>query len=365
MSRGPLRGGGRNAASGWARFRASRWLRPLAIAVPIVVVLGAGLAVYLPWELSKATVPDLAGKRLTDASEALGSVKLTLQAPAGTELSLAEYTLIDSQDPAPGTRVLPNTVVTVTTHLGHVTVPDVSGKSFAEANGALQAAGLSVGQAWLGVPSDLAADSAAIDAALATLGFKASGLVPGSRIPLIATDLETSWPVTHEDPAPGAEVVAGSGVSLTVTVPFARVPDVGGQSKDAAIATLKAAGFDPGGITADGVVTAQTPAAGTLSIAGAAVDATLRHQVRYEASGTFGRAWMQWTAPGSSEITVDPSAKLPWSMTWWDTTAYGHVVVGPKAVLGSSATASCRILVDGVVVSDKSAIGTTPNVTCG
>jgi len=352
------------AGSGWSRFRASRWFRPLAIAVPLLVV-GAGLAVYLPWELARVAVPDLAGKSLAAAADELGSLKLTLQAGASTDLGLAPFTAIDSQDPAPGTRVSPNAVVTVASHLVDVTVPDLTGKSYIEAKAAIEAAGLSLGPSQMVVPSDLPADPTTIDAAFAADGITTSGLAPGSSAALTAPERAGAWPIAHQDPAAGTSAVAGSPLALTVTVPFAPVPDVGGQPQDAAVAALQAAGFDASGIAAGGVVTEQTPAAGTPWLVGAKVGATLRHQVRYEASASFPRAWMQWTGPGSSEIAVDSNARLPWSMTWWDTTAYGHVVVGPKAVLGSSATASCRILVDGKVVSERSATGTTPNVTCG
>jgi len=359
-------GGSTNEGSGWSRFRASRWFRPLVIAVPIVVVLGAGLAVYLPWELSKVAVPDLTGQSLSAAADELGPLQLTLQSDGSVDLALAAFTAIDSQDPAPGMRVRPNAVVTVASHLVDVTVPDVTGKSLADATAALKAAGLEPGAMTAQVPPDLPADPATIQAALTAGGLTVLQPMPaGATTALLAPDIGASWPVTLQDPQPGTSVKAGSPVAVTATIPFVPVPDVGGQPHDDAIAALQAAGFDTSEITTDGIVTAQEPAAGTSWFVGAKVGATLRHEVRYEASASFSRGWMQWIAPGASEITVDSNARLPWSMTWWDTTAYGHVVVGPKAVLGSSATASCRILVDGRVVAEQSATGTTPNVTCG
>ncbi len=350
--------------SGCSRFRASRWFRPLAIAVPVVVVLGAGLAVFLPWELSKVAVPDLAGQTLSQAATELGSLQLTLQAGDGTSPDLAGFTAIDSQQPAAGSRVVPDTVVTVVSHLLQVAVPDLSGKSYSDASAALEAAGLRVGQSVVAVPADLQADPATIQAAFAADGITIDGATaPGAEVSLMDPSIAAGWPVMAQDPAAGATVTAGASIALTATVPFVPVPDVGGKPHDDAIAALQSAGFDTSEITTDGVVTAQSPAAGTPWIAGTKVGATLQHYVEYQAEASTRTGWLQWQEPGSSEIQIDDAAKLPWSQRWWDTTSYGHLVVAWKFV--GSGTATCRIIVDGKVVSEQSFTGLTPNVTCG
>ena len=213
------------------------------------------------------------------------------------------------------------------------------------------------------MPGDLQADAATISAAFAAEGIAASDVRPGSTVPLGDPAIARDWPIGAQDPAAGTKVVAGTAVALTATVPFTAVPDVGGKSKDEAITALQTAGFDPAEVTGDGVVTAQSPAAGTPWIVGAKVGATLRHYVRYEAEATTKTGWLQWEAPGSSEIQIDDKARLPWSQTWWDTTSYGHLVVAWKFV--GSGTATCRIVVDGKVVAEQSFTGLTPNVTCG
>jgi len=347
----------------WARLRASRWFRPIAIATPIVVVLAVGLGVYLPWELARVAVPNLAGKSLSAAADELGPLRLTLQDGSATDPSLTAFTAIDSQAPAPGSRVSANAVVTVQSHLIDVTVPDVAGKSYSAAKAMLEVAGLWLGQASITVPADLQADSATIEAAFAAEGITAPGLAPGSTALLTDPGIAADWPIGAQDLAAGTTVVAGTSVALTVTVPFATVPDVGGKPHDEAIAALQAAGFDTGGVTTGGVVTSQSPAAGTPWIVGAEVGATLQHYVRYEAEATTRTGWIQWQAPGSSEIQIDDRARLPWSQTWWDTTSYGHLVVAWKFV--GSGTATCRIVVDGEVVAEQSFTGLTPNVTCG
>jgi len=353
------RGDGRGA--GGARLRDRRWFRPLAIGLPVLLVVAVGLGLYLPWELSKVAVPDLRGQTLSQAAQQLGGLGLTLQAADPAALDLAGFTEVDEQQPAVGSRVVPGSVVVVTGHPVQVTVPDLSGMGLAAARTALQTAGLRFDVAAAVVPQGLGADAATIAAALQAAGL--AGADGAATTPPDPGRLGDDWPIAAQDPAAGTTATAGTAVALSVGIRFVAVPDVGGQPYAQAVAALQAAGFATSGIQDDGVVTAQSPAAGTPWVVGAEVGATLQHYVRYEAEATTRTGWLQWQAPGSSGIQVDDRASLPWSMTWWDTTSYGHLVVAWKFV--GSGTATCRIVVDGAVVSEQTFTGLTPNVTCG
>jgi len=344
-----------------ARLRDRRWFRPLAIGLPVLLVLVLGLGLYLPWELSKVAVPDLRGQTLSQAAAELGALGLTLQAEDPAALGLAAFTAIDEQQPAAGSRVVPGSVIAVTGHPVEVAVPELSGMTLAAAKAALAAAGLSPDLAAVVVPDGLAADAATIAAALTAAGLAGADGAPPT--PPDPSRVGEDWSIVQQQPAAGASATAGTAVSLSVGIPFVAVPDVGGQPYAQAVAALQAAGFATSGIQDTGVVTAQSPAAGTPWIPGAEVGATLQHYVRYEAEATTRTGWLQWQAPGSSQIQVDDRAALPWSKTWWDTTSYGHLVVAWKFV--GSGTATCRIIVDGTVVVEQTFTGLTPNVTCG
>ena len=128
--------------------------------------------------------------------------------------------------------------------MGGVAVPDVTGKTQADATGALEDAGLKVGKV-----------TEASDAQAA----------PGT--------------VLLQDPAAGTEVDEGSAVALTLTSGpgTAEVPDVVGMDRAAAESALSGAGFTPASalqydLTAPvGEVVEQLPAGGEQAAAGSQV----------------------------------------------------------------------------------------------
>jgi serine/threonine-protein kinase len=130
-----------------------------------------------------------------------------------------------------------------------VTVPDVTGQPFANAQSALRGAGFTVTR--LDIQSDQP---------------------PGT--------------VVSEDPQGGQSVPQGSKVTLSVSKGpgTSQVPDVTSQTQGDAIAILKGAGFKPQVVTqdvsdpgSDGIVIAQDPQGNTTGVKGETVTITVGH----------------------------------------------------------------------------------------
>ncbi|MBQ6390531.1 MAG: PASTA domain-containing protein [Eggerthellaceae bacterium] len=146
---------------------------------------------------TQVTVPDVTGKNWADAKATLESAQLTAAEtgdPDGT---------VTSQDVAAGTQVDPGTTVTVTLSAPkptQVTVPDVTGKNWADAKAALESAQL--------------------------------------------TAAETGDPdgtVTSQDVAAGTQVDPGTTVTVTLSAPKPEqvaVPDVRGETQQDAESNL-------------------------------------------------------------------------------------------------------------------------------
>lgn len=151
------------------------------------------------------TVPNVIGMKPGEAVGTLGQRGLTSRVvakpssePAGT---------IFAEEPGPGTHVTRGSVVTLSSSsAAQVTVPDVVGDKAPAAISALRAQGLSTQTA-------------------SVASNKAKGIV------------------VSESPAAGESVAKGSTVTIRVSRGPSRVPDVVGQTRAAAVAALKAAGF--------------------------------------------------------------------------------------------------------------------------
>ncbi|ANN16396.1 serine/threonine protein kinase [Amycolatopsis orientalis] len=159
-----------------------------------------------------SSVPKLAGMNQAAAGDALRSAKLT---PAYTEEysdTAAQHTVIRS-DPAAGASVAPGTTVNVVLSKGRPIVPDIqAGTSQQDAETAIKAAQLTPVQGEQEF-SDVAKNK-----------------------------------VIRVDPAPGSQLNIGGQVTIILSKgpePLPPVPDVTGQSKDAAFAILQQAGFQP------------------------------------------------------------------------------------------------------------------------
>lgn len=126
---------------------AKKILYDLALSSLLFLILFFLSAVFFSQVLLKSeavTVPDLAGKTLAQARTELAKKDLTLSHRGSESNDRWDKGLIVRQEPAAGSKIRVTKVVQVLTSSGseNVTVPDLSGKSLAEALTLLQAAGL-------------------------------------------------------------------------------------------------------------------------------------------------------------------------------------------------------------------------------
>jgi len=172
---------------------------------------------------STVKMPNVVGSQLDQATNTLkgaGFVNISSQ-QAPTDDPNVQVGEVTKQNPGAGADVPKNQAITLTVSSGltKVSVPDVTGKSPAEAGGTLGNAGLSVSQTQ----------------------NEESDTVPSGQ-------------VTRTDPAAGAQVDRGSGVTVYVSSGPAQVtvPSVTSLTTAAADAALKGAGFTSSGTCVDG-----------------------------------------------------------------------------------------------------------------
>jgi serine/threonine-protein kinase len=195
----------------------------------------------------KVSVPNINGKTEADAKKALEAVGLVAapsQAYSGTVVKGSVF----GQNPSSGVKVDPGAKVTFVVSLGKgtqaVTVPNVVGKSQADAETALRNAGL--------VPSVVQQKSATV----------AKGVVAA------------------QSPAAGATTAKGAVIGIVVSLgpdSSVSVPNVVGMTAADAEAAITAAGLvpsaveQPDGEIPKGTVITQAPAAGTKAALGTTV----------------------------------------------------------------------------------------------
>jgi eukaryotic-like serine/threonine-protein kinase len=205
---------------------------------------GTTIALTVSKGVQPVSVPNLVGVSLDQARARLRSRGLSLTVGQQTESDTIPANTVASQDPQPGATVPPNSAVTVVVSTGSaaIAVPDVGGKSADDARAALGAAGFATKMNW------------AIDAANA------------------------AQTVIQQTPAAGQKAPKGSTVTLTIPVPGS-IPDVSGQTLDAAKKALAAAGYEIGNIVytqqasvPDGTVVQTEPAANTNTSPGESVN---------------------------------------------------------------------------------------------
>ncbi len=200
---------------------------------PIDLEIGRGV--------STATVPDVRGNLAAAAKQVISNAHLVYAEQLGPS-SDADKGKVVAQDPSPQTQLTPNATVTVTigTGLTLVTVPNgVVGKNLDDATAILQAAQLTV----------VAEDG--------------DGVEPAGQI--IAMDVQ-----------PGQRIPQGTPVTVTISNnTLMTMPNLQNQSRDQAVATLKAQGWagdtNTLGVTEQatntpaliGAVLTQQPAAGS------------------------------------------------------------------------------------------------------
>ncbi len=296
--------------------RRRRWLPWLIALLFAAAVAGAGWYIYsqVQDELSEArpvAVPDVRGMQAPLAVEAIE--RLGFEAEVRREASTEETRgRVFDQEPKPGTRLPKGETVTLLVSTGPplVDVPRLVGLPYDEAVAQLGKSGLesrrveafseqpsgtviaqdpkagasvregatvtlrvSKGVETATVPDVLLQTRASAEAELRANGFEVSVSTASSN------DVEKGL-VSSQDPDPGQAAPKGSTVAIVVsTGPEATpVPDVRGQDRDSASATLRNAGFevtvreqettDPG---VAGTVIDQNPAPGVQAVPGSTV----------------------------------------------------------------------------------------------
>ena len=292
----------------------SRW--PWIALLVALLLAGGGVAAYLLTRPVKKVVPGVTGEQLNTARTTLQNAGFAVSVinvpnsnPVGTVIA---------QVPQGGTRVNESSTVSLTVSQGpvNVAVPSVEGLSVAQAKRAITRAGLKPGRVVLFSSTQFNAgqvtgtDPAAgqsIPAGTAVTIFESSGkpqiAVPdvtgdteaNARTVLeadhfnVATSTQTSSTVSagnviSQNPTGGSQATQGSTVALVIATapPTASVPNVTGQTADAANGTLTAAGFKVNQQTTnvnqqseDGKVVSQNPGAGTTANKGSTVTITV------------------------------------------------------------------------------------------
>jgi serine/threonine-protein kinase len=228
-----------------ARKRRNRRWALAAAAVAAIVALALVLALTRPSSGEHVTVPNVAGQSEAAAAAALRHAGL-VPVPALTASSTVADGVVIGETPPAGSVVAKGTRVTlaVSTGPGSSPLPDVAGLTAAQATSKLKEAGFNP-----------------------TTEKQASPTVASGRV--ISTN-----------PSAGTEAQAGSSVTVLVSSGPAQVtvPDVIGQSRAAAEATLTNAKLTAGAITqqtsseqSPGTVLEQSPAAGASLPAGGTV----------------------------------------------------------------------------------------------
>lgn len=203
---------------------------------------GTRVAVTLSRREQGVRVPNLAGMPVTRAGSVLREAGLRMGG-VDTAAARGDPSLVLRQSVAAGQTVAPGTAVGVTVAAGIVRVPNLAGRTLAEAAVLLRQSRLSRG----------AVDSAASDRAAGT--------------------------VARQSPAAGAEVAPGSSVAITLAqAAMVAVPNVVGSTPDAARRAVIAAGLRAGSVDTvtreepGASVVRQSIAAGTRVRAGTALD---------------------------------------------------------------------------------------------
>jgi beta-lactam-binding protein with PASTA domain len=202
----------------------------LALAIAVGVV-GAALVGVLLFVLRLVVVPDVTLKSVAEATAIVEHVGLTLGAPGKIATDSVGPGLVAEQSPAPATKAPRRSSVEVTVAVAPVeaTVPDVAGRQIAEAQ---------------------------------------QQLTDALYLPISVSIFETETPrgvVIGQAPSAGASWMTGRPVAMGVAAgpddgTGVKVPDLKGESLEAAMATLGKAGLAGTGF----VVDISTPAANVV-----------------------------------------------------------------------------------------------------
>ncbi len=264
---------------------------------------GSTVTIYVSTGAPRTTVPTLKGFTLTQALSMLSDAQL--KPDPHFIFSGAATNTITAQKPKAGKIVLVGTKVVINVSKGAkpLTVPNVVGEPYSSADGALSGGGFAV------VKSEVDSD-------------KAAGVV------------------VSQNPLPGAQVPAGTTITVSVSKgpQLVQVPDVTGQAQADAEALLRDAGYDstvvPQDVTDpsnDGLVLSQQPQGGKVVKKGALVTLYVG----------------QLTTPPPAE-TVPAATTTP------------AVSTTPAVPGDTSGTSAATPPADGVTTTPTTAVTTTP-----
>jgi eukaryotic-like serine/threonine-protein kinase len=290
------------------------WAWVLALLFVLAAVV-AGIFVWQELSGSKATIPVqlYTGQPVQQAEQQIRNANLTPSVQHGSSERFKKG-IVFKQDPDPGTKLHKGDTVTLFASTGppKVTIPDVKGKQWTDAQQELSDAGLqpvehivpgnTKGQvtatdppAGQSIPKgskvrvNVASgpQQAHVPSVVGQSLNQASSTLHSAGFNVNPTYVDSSAPqnqVIHQNPAPGTAVPKGSTVDLEVSngPPSVQVPDVVADSSQLAAQTLENAGFtvsrqyqsvsDP---TQDNIVQEQSPSGGTQATKGSPVTITI------------------------------------------------------------------------------------------
>jgi serine/threonine-protein kinase len=288
------------------------WLLALLFVVAAVV---AGIFVWQEVSGSKPTIPVqlYTGQPVQQAEQQIRNANLTPSVHHGSSERFKKG-IVFKQDPDPGTKLHKGDTVTIFASTGppKVTIPDVKGKQWTDAQQELSDAGFqpvehivpgnTKGQvtatdppAGQSIPKgskvrvNVASgpQQAHVPSVVGQSLNQASSTLHSAGFNVNPTYVDSSAPqnqVIHQNPSPGTAVPKGSTVDLEVSngPPSVQVPDVVADSSQLAAQTLANAGFtvtrqyqsvsDP---SQDNIVQEQSPSGGTQATKGSPVTITI------------------------------------------------------------------------------------------
>ena len=288
------------------------WLLALLFVVAAVV---AGIFVWQEVSGSKPTIPVqlYTGQPVQQAEQQIHNANLTPSVQHGSSERFKKG-IVFKQDPDPGTKLHKGDTVTIFASTGppKVTIPDVKGKQWTDAQQELSDAGLqpvehivpgnTKGQVTATDPPggqsipkgskvrvNVASgpQQAHVPSVVGQSLNQASSTLHSAGFNVNPTYVDSSAPqnqVIHQNPSPGTAVPKGSTVDLEVSngPPSVQVPDVVADSSQLAAQTLANAGFtvsrqyqsvsDP---SQDNIVQEQSPSGGTQATKGSPVTITI------------------------------------------------------------------------------------------
>lgn len=248
MTAQPPRTASANGRNG--RRKPKKGLIAAIIAAVLLLLIGIGVLAYTLLTAPSVVVPDIKGKTLSQAQQALDAQGLKLRVEKEITNDKVQPGRVISQNPSSGTKMKKGDTVTVVMSKGLDTVaaPDLTGKTEAEAAAILKKAGLLLGKVDSG-----------------------------------SSDTIAEGQVMAQSPKAGARVEKGGTVDITISsgAEQVKVPDVTNNTVDAATSILENAGFkverfdDYNETVAADHVIKQSPVAGDKASEGSTVTITV------------------------------------------------------------------------------------------